>query len=244
MKRIFWAFLLTFGFILSVSSAQTELLLRDNLKLAKAGDYLITAQNKSYTALLIRQKNGDNLAIEEITLPSSRLPSTPSFSWRQWIESGAQGNTCWLLYHIHLPSGNIQQTFSFSRNEWVTMPQSQNFLTTLLNLHFKPIPENERKKVGPPPSSDSADRRDLWHPPLIVDGKKVQGIKFEGWRTRWPEDGGDLSGKLIEVYLPKESQKYPAYFPYWLQVNGVIGKAKVRIVDSGSGIVSPAKIPS
>ena len=48
---------------------------------------------------------------------------------------------------------------------------------------------------------------------------------------------------MIEVYVPHESNKYPAYFPYWLQISGMVGKAKVRIVDSGSQLASPARAP-
>ena len=51
--------------------------------------------------------------------------------------------------------------------------------------------------------------------------------------------GADLSNKTIEIYLPRNSQIYPTYFPYWLQVNGVAGKAKIRIIDSGSRLKSP-----
>ncbi len=223
-------------------AAEIELQLRDNLKRAQPGDYLVTAQNKNYTILLIRSKDTDYLGIEEITVPSTRV-NTKACSWRRWIESGAQGSTSWVLYHIYLPTGTIQQTFSFTRNEWVNIPQSQNFLSTLLNLNLTKIPDSERKRVGPPPSSDSPDKRLTWQPPLISDGQTITGVTFDGWRTRWPKDSSELSGRLIEVYLPTNSDKYPAYFPYWLQVTGIVGKAKVRIVDSGSRITSPARLP-
>ena len=129
-------------------AAEPELILRNNLKQALPGDYIIVAQNKNYTALIIRSKEADNLSIEEITVPSSRICNEKSFSWRQWILAGAVGNTSWIMYNINLVSGNIQQAFSFSRNEWITVPQSQNFLSTLLNLQLKGIPERERKKLA------------------------------------------------------------------------------------------------
>lgn len=212
------------------------LALRENLKQAKAGDYLVTSQGKNYAILYINSKDGENLSVEEITVPSTRISTKAPFSWRKWIEEGAKGNTCDILYNINLNSGTIQQAFSYTRNEWVTVPQSQNFLSTLLNLALEPIPEEERKKVGPPPASDKQDRRATWQPNLIVDGQAIAGVTFDGWRTRWPKDGGELSGKLIEIYVPRDSTKYPAYFPYWLQITGMVGKAKVRIVDSGSGL--------
>lgn len=219
-------------------AANEELLLRENLKRAKPGDYLVTAQNKNYTVLLIRSKSDDLLNIEEITVPMARIPQE-AFSWRQWIERGAAEHTCWIMYTIHLPSGTMQQTYSLTRNEWITVPQSQNFFSTLLNLKLRRVDDSERKRVGAPRSSDSVDRRRLWQPNLVVDGKMVTDVLFDAWRTRWPSDGSELSGKVIEVYVPKENNKYPSYFPYWLQISGIVGNAKVRIVDSGSGLISP-----
>lgn len=230
------SFVLTVGLLFPLM-ADSELLLRENLGRAQPGDYLVTAQNKNYTILIIRSKENEFLSIEEITMPMSRV-SSDSFSWRNWVEKGAPGHTCWVMYTIHLPSGTMQQTFSFTKNEWVTIPQSQNFLSTLLNLHLKKVADNERKRIGPPPSSDTVDRRAYWQPSLVVDGKKIQGVAFDAWRTRWPKDGSDLSGKIIEVYVPRDNNRYPSYFPYWLQVSGVVGNAKVRIVDSGTQLFS------
>lgn len=241
-KNLFFKLLFLLVCFFNVIHSEEELILRNNLQRAQPGDFLVTAQNKNYTMLLIRNKDTNTLNIEEITVPSQRV-SKKSFSWRQWVEKGAPGHTCWIMYAVYLPTGTIQHTFSFTKNEWISIPQSQSFLSTLLNLPLKLIPPSERKKVGPKPHSDSQDRRSVWQPPLIVDGQKIPGVLFDGWRTHWPKDGTDLSGKLIEIYLPKENSTYPAYFPYWLQVSGFIGKAKVRIVDSGSQLESPARLP-
>ena len=58
--------------------------------------------------------------------------------------------------------------------------------------------------------------------------------------------GGPI-GPAMEAIFPtkqlksicQKNQNYPSYFPYWLQVNGVAGKAKIRIIDSGSNLKSP-----
>lgn len=227
------SFFFTIAIFCPLRGGETQLLLRDNLLQARPGDYLVTAQNKNYTILIIKKKEFEQLSIEEVTIPMSCLSSS-SFSWRNWIETGAPGHTSWVMYVIHLPTGTMQQAFSFTKKEWVTISQQRNFLSTLLNLSFNRVVESERKKIGPPPSSDSIDRRSYWQPRLIVEGKAIQGIAFDAWRTRWPKDGSELSGKVIEIYVPKENEKYPSYFPYWLQVSGVVGHAKVRIVDSGT----------
>lgn len=223
--------------LLSPLMAEEEMLLRSNLSKAMPGDYLVTGQNKNFTLLIIRSKEGDKLSIEEITMPMSRVPKN-SFSWRNWVLKGAQGHTSWVMYTIDLPTGAMGQAYSFTKNEWITIPQSQNFLSTLLNMRLRKVDDSERKRIGPPPSNDSLDKRPYWQPQLVVDGKVISGVSFDAWRTKWPKDGSDLSGKLIEVYVPKENDKYPSYFPYWLQISGIVGNAKVRIIDSGTGLVT------
>lgn len=240
MKFLFTILVIVLACFASLHADQ-EIFLRNNLTKARQGDYLVTAQHKNYSILIIRSKDNTQLAIDEITLPMALKPNDKNFSWRKWVENGALGNTCWLMYSINLPGGTIQNTFSLTRNEWVTIPQSQNFLSVLLNLSLKKIPKNERKKVGPPPSSDSIDRRPIWQPQMIVDGIPLKGVLFEAWRTRWPKDNSELSGRVIEVFLPTDSERYPTYFPYWLQINGMVGKAKVRIIDSGNNLSLPAK---
>lgn len=220
-------------------AAEDPLLLRDNLQRAQPGDYIVTAQNKNFTVLVVRAKDNDFINIDEITVPDQKRPRGQS--WKQWAEQGAVGNTCWVMYPIQLSSGNIQKAFSFTKNEWVSMPQSQNFLSTLLNLRFHKVPDKERTRVGTAMSSDGVDKRAMWQPPLIVEGKKVSNVAFDAWRTRWPKDGSEMSDRTIEVYLPKDSQQYPSYFPYWLQISGMVGKAKVRIVDSGANLRIGAK---
>ena len=74
---------------------------------------------------------------------------------------------------------------------------------------------------------------------MIVEGQVVPGVEFNAWRTRWIKDDSELSGKVIDIYLPKDADKHLSYFPYWLQISGVVGKAKVRIIDSGLGLRSP-----
>ena len=218
---------------------ETELFLKENLRRAKSGDYLVTLQNKNYTVLLIRSNDSSQMSIEEITIPMARIPNKSGqalFSWKQWIEKGAPKNTGWLMYKIGFPEGTIQQAYSYTKNEWVAISQTQNFLSTLLNLKLQRIPQAERRKVGPKHPSETAtsDSRRVWEPRMIVEGKTIPGVAFNGWRARWPKDGSELSGKVIEVYLPRDEGNYPSYFPYWLQIIGMTGKAKVRIIDSGT----------
>lgn len=233
--------LIAFSLIGSSSLLQAEeLILRNNLRNAQPGDYIVISASKTQTLLLIYAKNNPILTIEEIAIPENKR--SPQMSWKQWVTQGAPGNTSWVRFDIDLQTGKMLHYYSFTKKNWFEIPDADNFLSKLLNLKFTQIPENARKRVGPKPRS-GPEMRPLWQPQMIVDGQNIKGVLFDAWRTRWPRDGSDLSEKVIEVFLPQDSKRYPAYFPYWLQINGVIGKAKIRIIDSGSQLQSPSIIP-
>lgn len=236
MRAMIYSLLLTFCVLHSL--AADEIYLRDNLMRANPGDYLITAQGSHYTLLLIRDKSAETLTIEEITIPGERLPeeTTP---WRQWVETGAPGHTAWVVYEIAPGSGEMRAFFSFTKNGWCQIGDADNFLGTLLNLKLLRMDNSSRRRVGPMPREGFKDQRPFWNPPVVVEGKTIPNVPFQVWKTRWPKDGSELSGRTIEIYLPKEGSKYPSYFPYWLQIGGVVGKAKVRIIDSGFKLQSP-----
>lgn len=215
-----------------------SIFLRDNLARAKPGDYLVTAQNKNYTLLHIYGRTPSTLTIEEITVPAQRMQCGFT-SWKDWIMEKAPGHTSWVMYTLDLSNAQMLRYYSFTKKSFMDMSGSNNFLTTLLNLNLQRVPYECRRRAGPAPLYNREDRRPLWQPRIIVDGNEVPGVPFEAWQTRWPRDGSDLSGKLIEVYVPRENERYPSYFPYWLQISGIIGNAKIRIIDSGSNMDSP-----
>ena len=211
-----------------------DMFLRNNLKLARTGDFIVTTQNKTYTVLLINHITDQEIAIEEITTPTNCI-NLSGFSWKNWIAEKGPGHTAWVRYVVDTTSGQMKEYFSFTKNSWYTVPEGENFLSTLLNLKLHKVSIAERKKVGPPPPRKAPDNRPYWQPKMIFEGKVIPGVMFDAWRTFWPKDSSELSGKIIEVYVPQNPGTYPAYFPYWLQVSGIVGKAKVHIIDSGRG---------
>lgn len=222
--------------------ASDELYLRDNLGLAQKGDYMVTAQGKMATLLHIFDRTPKTLSVEEISIPLSQLPV--SFKgWRHWMEHSAPGNTGWVVYVVELGTGRMLQCYSMTRRAWISIPEANNFLSTLLNLKFSRIPDWQKKKTGPPPLPGMPDRRQPWQPRMIFESQEIKGVQFEAYRTKWPKDKSLLSEKTIDVYLPQDRSRYPAYFPYWLQVSGVVGKAQVSIIDSGHEMGSAAKLP-
>lgn len=212
------------------------MVLRNNLQEARVGDYIVVSTNKTNTLTLISGRHNQFLTIEEISIPEKRTPS--QMNWKGWIYQNAPGNSSWVIYDLELQSGQITRYYSFTKRGWFNIPERDNFLSKLLNLKFMPIPDYQRKKVGLL-SGAGPDGRRYWQPKMIFEGKQVNNVRFDAWKTTWPNDGSDMAGRTVEVFLPQENQLYPAYFPYWLQVSGVVGKARIRIIDSGRGLISP-----
>lgn len=213
--------------------------LKDNLNRGQPGDFIVVAQKKTYTLLHILDKKPESLTVEEITVPSDSLDRR-QFSWKNWVAKGAPSHTSWILYTISLSTYEIQESYALSKNGWYPFICKEVFLPSLLNLRLNEVPKNQRKRVGVAPDEGSPDWRPLWQPSMIVDGQTIPDVRFAVWCTRWPKDDGALSEKYIEIYLPEESDKYPSYFPYWLQIKGAIGQAQLRVVDSGTHLESPS----
>lgn len=242
MKWLFSLLLCLVLFTPAFSSLQAEdMLLRNNLRLAQPGDFLVISTNKTQTLLHIHEKKNQTLTIEEVAIPENKRSA--NLSWKEWMRQGAPDNTSWVMYDVDLNTGKMSRYYSFTKKNWFEIPDADNFLSKLLNLKFTSIPEEARKRIGPKIKS-GPEFRAIWNPRLVIEGKTIPNVKFDAWRTKWPCDGGDLSGKVIEVYLPSDRERYPSYFPYWLQINGAVGKAKVRIVDSGSQLQSSKKRPN
>jgi len=214
------------------------LYLRENLKKAKSGDFVVTMQNKTFTMFHINKIDGNSLFIEEISIPSTKF-AKENCTFRAWFEGGAPKNSSWIMYKIDLSTGQMLKSYVHLQNGWVEKPINQSFLSTLLNLRLNAVSPSERKKIGRVPHNRNGDKGFLWQPQLKLEGQVVKDIPFNAWYAKWPNDKSDLSGKSIEIYTPEDSDFYPSYLPYWLEISGMIGSAKIRIVDSGRNLTSP-----
>lgn len=241
----YWAIVLSVFFTPVFAEAGESTHLVDRLQGAQEGDYIVTAIDNTYSLILIKEKSSHVVVVEEVTIPAGRLQNKKFqwFGWKKWLECGAPGHTSWVMYTIHCSSGKVDAFFSYTKNSWCDMTEANNFISKLMNLRLVRIPASEVKKVGPPPPEGSRDTRRIWAPKMVFEGNEIDDVSFIGWRTRWPSDTSELSGKSIAVYLPADEKKYPSYFPYWLEIQGLFGKAKVRIIDSGRGIQSPRESP-
>ncbi len=217
---------------LSVSLFGAPFRLKERVEKAKPGDYLVTETGKTTTLLCIRKTSSSTLVIEEISAPSQSLKNRLS-SWGEWVKAGAPGHTSWSMIEIDPQLGQILECFSFSRSAWIQVSEKENLIATLLYLPMKKIPQEQMKKIGPPPMDGEPDFRKIWTPPLVYEGKKIDAIKFDAYETVWPEDGSELSGKQISLYFDQENQ---LPLPFWIQVETSHATAAIKTVDAGKNL--------
>lgn len=206
---------------------------------AHPGDYIITAQDNAYSLLRLRSLNSDILMLEEVTVPSSQI-NLKSIDWRAWFAEKAPGHTAWTLYEIDLKKGQLIECFSCSKNGWIYLDSQEQFFAKLLNLSFTPVPDQEKKKIGPPPAAGETDHRKIWNPPLVIEGKKIEKPSFEVIHTRWPDDSSQLALCDIDLYFDASHPDFP--FPYWIEIKSPHYTFKVHTIESGHHLASPIKM--
>jgi hypothetical protein len=210
--------------------------LKEKVLSGHAGDFVVTSHSNTYTVLLIRSISEKNLFLEEISASEETLKEmrkSNEFSWRSWVEKGAPGHTSWTAYEVDLSTNKLVECYSYSQKGWLYVDDPNQFLPKLLSLSLNRVPENARKRIGPPPSEGEADHRSLWNPPVTQDGKTQQRSNLIPWSGKWPYDSSIISGCQVELYFGN------APFPYWIDIKSPHYTASIRSVDSGSALNSP-----
>ena len=207
--------------------------LLDAFKDAHAGDFVVYEYQKQITLLLIKEKNEKEVVFEEISAPQAIVDSYKS-KWKTWVQEGAPSHTSWTIATMTLPAGAITSIYSFDTRTLITQDQAFSFLPILLQRPLHEVEPYQRKYVGPPPEPGEQDFRKLWYPKIVYEGELIHpGIQAR--RIFWPQDGSDLSGKTIDLYLAEK----PAitYFPYWIETSLGIKKMKLYVIDSGHNLI-------
>lgn len=235
-------FLLILSFCLSAAychdsfEAAQPRTLKEKFAAAEAGSYIVTQQNKTYTLLHLHSLNGNELLLEEISIPA-HLVSSPAHDWKNWIEKGAEGHTSWILYAIDLEISRVTECYSFSREVHLSTESMNAFFITLIQLDLAYLPEAERLKTGPSAKAGNARRSKPWGPSMLREGRKIEAPLYDVYTSTWPHDQTELSGKRLILYFDKNSPGFP--FPYWVQAREGAFHFKVQAVDSGKGLRSP-----
>jgi hypothetical protein len=222
--------------LLFFTTSLSALTLKDKFINAQIGDYIVTEQSKNYSLLFVRSITENTIIFEEITAPVKEVASSKT-NWHDWILARAPSHTSWISYEIDLNKNHLKESFSYTQNGWLYLQDSDYLLAKLLTLSLERVPETERKRIGPAPSSDESDTRALWNPSLVIEGKKIAKTRSEVWRGKWPDDETLLAGCSIHLYFDANRPNFP--FPYWIEIQSSHYALKVRTIDSGTGLASP-----
>lgn len=222
-----------FSFIFVVQSL-FAFSLKDRFLEAEEGTYIVTEQNQLVSLLHLHTKGEKCLLFEEISIPQHQVKK---MKWDEWVNRGAPGHTSWILYEIDLEKESVTECYSRTRKAWIPTDEMAAFLIPLISLNLNYLSEEERMQTGPTPKPGVIQNRP-WGPPQVIEGKKIKEAEYDVYTAKWPIDRTDLSGKPIVLYFDKERKNFP--FPYWLQVRDGVVKFKIRALDSGRGMVSPA----
>jgi hypothetical protein len=227
-------------YCLSLFFARCEAkILGDDFAKAQAGDFAVLAYQKQFTLFLVKEKREDALYLEEISAPQGVLKEYQG-KWQEWLNTQAPGHISWTISKMDPKTFKILSIFCPEDNSYKLPDETLTFLPTLLALELNDISTDDRKRSGPAPMAGELDFRKLWYPQIFYDGKQIHPL-IEVKRVFWPNDGSDLSGKTIDLYIPQADAI--EYFPYWVEIVAKFGKVKVRVIDSGRALKSLSAMP-
>ncbi len=232
MRFRFFFFLIVF-FTCRFAQAVTA---ADRLADAKAGDFIVTEQDKNYSLLLLREKTSAAIVFEEISIPCHKI-HLPGMNWEDWTALGAPGHTSWIQYEIDPRTLKLVECYSYSKKGWLYIEESEHFFSKLLSLKLTRVPVEERKKIGPAPVLGEPDRRPFWIPTLVIDSKKVK-IPCDILKASWPKDDTLLSSCTITLYFPSEEK---SFFPIRIEADNGHFKYSIRGIYKGKNLISPIK---
>ncbi len=151
-KIIRLLFLLLFSFFPWMELSAVSYSLKEKFLHAHVGDYIVTKHDRTLSLLIVRSISEGILVLEEIAVPDTHLKEL-SKNVSLWVKNRAPGHTAWTFFEINLQSGTLLSCFSQSKQEWLHPQGGELFLSKLLALSFTFVEDEDRKKIGPPPTN-------------------------------------------------------------------------------------------
>ncbi len=196
---------------------------------AQAGDYIVTHQAGNYSVLYVQSCENHRLLLQEISIPEA-LVNPKTMDWKKWMRTSAPGSTSWLLFEIDLQEGYLQESYDVSKKEWLYLQEDEHLLVKLLHIPMHRLGDQDRRRIGPPPSAGEPDHRAIWNPPQVFENSPEKS-QTAVWQAEWPSDKSPLSGSRLDLYYDQLHSNFP--FPVSIDIQSTHYKAHVRVVKAG-----------
>lgn len=178
-----------------------------------------------------RTDSTGRLILAEATKDTLKRYDFPS--WKVWITSGMPS----ALQKIDLLI-DTQNSTLFPENGIENSSSNHLFqlLEKLLTQKMTPIHPEKRKKQGSLSHPNDIDRRPIWNPPVVIDGKVSQSIPSDAFTlVIQQKEEGESQLPCILYYAIKSSTLLPPFiaFPTWIESAGR-QFFTARLIDSGT----------
>jgi hypothetical protein len=238
MQRI--RFCLVFFTITLCLSMVQALELAQTFKHAPERSFVVYAHKQTFTLTRIAKIVQHRLVLEEISAPMSRKPE----KWHSWVSQGAPGHTSWTLTEVDLNTKSVISSYCLLKKMELNIKEFHSFLATLLSLEFEKVPLKNRKCLGVAGGSDDLMPRRLWQPKAPEGLISKGSAKYEAYQARWPKDGSQLAGQLVDLYFLSESKEaHESAFPHWIEVRHAAIKGSIFAISTGKDLSSPSSEP-
>ena len=207
--------------------------LKEKLQDAKKGDFAIYEFNKTIHSISIYGISKDKVILEEVSFPSNLVDKK---NLKKILEEGNIYPTNHMIYEIDLKKNIIKKAYSYINSSFIDLKDDESIFLKLINLNIRNLNDNERKKIGPSPMEGEKDRRRLWIPQKIKNGKITNNFQVEVGRAFWPNDSSIFANKVLDLYYDKE-----IFFPYFIEIESAGISYFIKTIDSGSNLKSHIK---
>lgn len=219
MKSQFFLFFSCLLCMTFCAASEPSSLMTQRLTSLDEGSRILYELPQSIVSIYVSKKSPTELILDVASATKDVLERENMSSWLEWSHKNTPSATLKEKIIIHLPEGTITQTGHSSNYAW---------LVTLLSLKATKVPLSFRKKAGPTPMPGELDNRPLWHPKIVVQGKKLAS-ESSVYKIIWPADGSFLEQREILLYFPESPLAVKA-FPYWIESPS--SSYKIFVVDS------------
>ncbi|MBF5050846.1 hypothetical protein CLAVI_000465 [Candidatus Clavichlamydia salmonicola] len=193
--------------------------LKKNILKSAHGSYIVLS-HKSHALILLCSIGADQRFFLEEFIVALNSSYYDSLSWNEVIQMGVPHHISYTLSEFDLITEK-KNNINFSE----LTPFEDSLINTLLEIKFKPIPENERKKV-----QTKTFLKKNWQPRYIENGHLIESTLSQAFRSLKENNHHDKAKPSIEIYLPSNNS---TFFPIFIEIIKDGRHIKIRALDSG-----------